>query len=83
MLFVDPNNKAAKKQITLVNSKVKQAKEKEKKLYGGMFSKFAAEDAKVGEQLMRARPPKSNGGDRKYYLDPTPSHIIEFEKFSN
>jgi len=52
VLSIDPSNKAAKNQITIVQSKIKQAKEKEKKLYAGMFEKLAAKsDDKVSNGL--------------------------------
>ena len=47
VLQIDPNNKSAKNQIVLTQQSIKQEKEKNKKLYGGMFDKFAAIDAKV------------------------------------
>ena len=47
VLEIDPANKAAKNQITLMSQKIKQDKEREKKLYSNMFAKMAAQDAKV------------------------------------
>ena len=47
VLDIDPNNKAAKNQVAIANQKIKQAKEKEKKIFGGMFEKFAKIDAEV------------------------------------
>jgi hypothetical protein len=49
VLEVDPNNKAAKNQITLCQQALKKIKEKEKKTYAGMFAKFAEIDARVSE----------------------------------
>jgi len=49
VLEIDPNNKAAKNQITVTNQKIRQEKEREKKLYAGMFEKLAQKDAKVGD----------------------------------
>lgn len=46
-LSLDPINKAAASQLQHCNIKIKRQKEKEKKLYGGMFEKFAKSDAKV------------------------------------
>ena len=43
----NPENKAAKNQITLANQKKKEKHEKEKKIFAGMFTKFAEMDAKV------------------------------------
>lgn len=47
VLKIEPNNKAAKNQLTLCQHKLKQIKEGEKKKYAGMFDKFASIDAKV------------------------------------
>ena len=47
VLAIDPNNKAAKNSIITAQHKIKQAKEKEKSLYKGMFQKFAEIDKKV------------------------------------
>ena len=47
VLKLDPNNKAARNQIILCNQRIKQMKEKEKRTYAGMFTKFAEIDAKV------------------------------------
>ncbi|ESO02599.1 hypothetical protein HELRODRAFT_185002 [Helobdella robusta] len=46
VLEVDPENKAAKNQITLISQKLKAIYEKEKKTYAGMFAKFAEADSK-------------------------------------
>ena len=47
VLEVAPDNKAAKNQITLVSQKMQAVRDKEKKMYAGMFQKFAEIDAKV------------------------------------
>lgn len=41
---IDPQNKAAINQITLCKQRIKEFREKEKKIYANMFSKFAAVD---------------------------------------
>lgn len=46
-LKFDENNKAAKHQLQLCAAKIKADKLKEKKLYGGMFEKFARMDKAV------------------------------------
>ena len=46
-LAISPGNKAAKNQITIANQKKKAIRENEKKVFKGMFSKFAEIDAKV------------------------------------
>ena len=46
---VDPSNKAAKNQAVVCRTKINAIKQKEKKLYGGMFDKFAEID-KAKEQ---------------------------------
>eukprot|EP00918_Siedleckia_nematoides_P001448 GHVU01003437.1.p1 GENE.GHVU01003437.1~~GHVU01003437.1.p1 ORF type:complete len:480 (-),score=102.21 GHVU01003437.1:934-2373(-) len=47
---LDPNNKAAKTQITLTQKEIKKMADKEKQLYGGMFQKFAEMDEKLAKQ---------------------------------
>ena len=47
VLELDPNNKAAKNQLTIALHQIKVERERSKALYGGMFDKFAAIDAKV------------------------------------
>ncbi|XP_071809281.1 peptidyl-prolyl cis-trans isomerase FKBP5-like [Asterias amurensis] len=49
VVALDPNNKAAKNQLVICQHKIKQANEKEKKLYGKMFEKFAERDRKIEE----------------------------------
>lgn len=43
---LDPQNKAAKNQVTRCMQKIKEFKDKEKKIYAGMFQKFAEADSK-------------------------------------
>ncbi|CAL4123311.1 unnamed protein product [Meganyctiphanes norvegica] len=45
-LSLDPNNKAAANQLKICQAKIKENKDQEKKIYGGMFDKFAQSDAK-------------------------------------
>lgn len=46
-LDLDQNNKAAKHQLQRCALQIKADKQKEKKLYGGMFDKFAQQDKAV------------------------------------
>ena len=48
-LEISPENKAAKNQVTLVINKKKIMKEKEKKIFGNMFQRFADIDSKVSK----------------------------------
>ncbi|XP_071956292.1 peptidyl-prolyl cis-trans isomerase FKBP4-like [Antedon mediterranea] len=50
VLQLDPTNKAAKNKIAVCDHKIKQQRAKEKKTYGNMFAKFAAQDAKAEEK---------------------------------
>ncbi|XP_066291133.1 peptidyl-prolyl cis-trans isomerase FKBP4-like [Branchiostoma lanceolatum] len=45
VLKIDPNNKAAKNQVTVILQHQKKEKERERKLYGTMFEKMAAMDS--------------------------------------
>ena len=47
VLDIDPDNKAAKNQLTITTHKIKQIHNREKQTYAGMFQKFAEIDAKV------------------------------------
>lgn len=47
VLDLDPENKAAKNQLTITNHRVKQIQNRERQTYAGMFQKFAEIDAKV------------------------------------
>ncbi|XP_064604000.1 peptidyl-prolyl cis-trans isomerase FKBP4-like [Liolophura sinensis] len=47
VLKIDPNNKAARKELSLATQKLKQFRDKEKKLYAGMFTKLAAKEEKL------------------------------------
>lgn len=46
VLDIDPANKAAKNQISVMQQKIKADKAREKKLYANMFAKMAENDAK-------------------------------------
>lgn len=52
VIELDPTNTAAKKQITIANQKLKVFNDKQKKLYSGMFEKFAAKDSKVSAKCI-------------------------------
>jgi len=52
VLEIDPENKAAKNQITVTNQKKKQLHEREKQMYSGMFQKLAASEPKVTWALL-------------------------------
>ncbi|XP_070566241.1 peptidyl-prolyl cis-trans isomerase FKBP4-like [Ptychodera flava] len=47
VLELEPNNKAAKHQLAVVRQKIKAQKDKDKRIYGNMFAKFAEQDAKA------------------------------------
>ncbi|KAI8494994.1 PREDICTED: peptidyl-prolyl cis-trans isomerase FKBP4-like [Branchiostoma belcheri] len=47
VLKIDPNNKAAKNQVTTILHHQKKEREQEKKLYGSMFEKMAAQGCEV------------------------------------
>lgn len=49
VLEIDPQNKAAKNQITLLQQSIKQDKARQKKLYANMFAKMADTDSKDEE----------------------------------
>lgn len=49
VLQVNPTNRAARAQISICQSKIKEHNEQDKKTYANMFQKFAERDAKVGK----------------------------------
>lgn len=59
VLKIDPNNKAAANQIIVCNNKMKEQREKDKKLYSNMFTKMAQQDTKKVDQPSKTSPPKS------------------------
>ncbi|KAG7494282.1 peptidyl-prolyl cis-trans isomerase FKBP5-like [Solea senegalensis] len=53
VLQVNPSNRAARAQISVCQSKIKEYHEQDKKIYANMFQKFAERDAKVGRSKRR------------------------------
>lgn len=51
VLQVNSANRAARAQISICQSKIKEHHEKDKKTYANMFQKFAERDAKVCRQI--------------------------------
>jgi len=47
VIQLEPGNKAAANHIVICKQKIKQNKDKEKKLYANMFAKLAAGDKEV------------------------------------
>ncbi|CAG7649952.1 unnamed protein product [Allacma fusca] len=56
VLAEDPSNKLATQQIAICNQQIKLHKEKEKKLFGKMFDKFAIIDKKKEEAARKLQP---------------------------
>lgn len=46
-----PSNRAAKAQVQVCQKHLKEQHEKDKRLYAGMFQKFAERDAKVSKEV--------------------------------
>lgn len=53
VLQVSPLNRAARAQISICQSKIKEHDEQDKRTYANMFQKFAERDAKVGKSKRR------------------------------
>ncbi|KAI3370032.1 hypothetical protein L3Q82_024821 [Scortum barcoo] len=53
VLQVNPSNRAARAQISICQSKIKEHNEQDKKTYANMFQKFAERDAKIGKKKRR------------------------------
>ena len=49
VLQVNPSNRAARAQISICQSKIKEHHEQDKRTYANMFQKFAERDSKVCE----------------------------------
>lgn len=47
VLAVNPQNKAARLQISMCQKKAKEHNERDRRIYANMFTKFAEQDAKV------------------------------------
>ncbi|XP_067655374.1 peptidyl-prolyl cis-trans isomerase FKBP4-like [Haliotis asinina] len=71
VLKVEPDNKAARNQIVLCNQKIKQFKEKQKKIYAGMFTKFAERDAKNAPKVEESsnEAPETEGGSEEMEVE--------------
>lgn len=63
VLEIDPENKAAKNQITVTNQKKKQVHEREKQMYSGMFKKLAATEPKKSD-LEEAKSDKKDSATK-------------------
>lgn len=50
ILQFDPNNKAAHNQVVICNAKIREQREKDKKLYANIFTKMAEHDRQVSDQ---------------------------------
>lgn len=50
ILQSDPNNKAAANQVVICNAKIREQREKDKKLYSSIFNKMAENDRQVSEK---------------------------------
>ncbi|KAM4740553.1 peptidyl-prolyl cis-trans isomerase FKBP5 [Anableps anableps] len=53
VLEVNPMNRAARAQLSMCQSKMKEHQEQEKKIYANMFQKFAERDSKTGRKKRR------------------------------
>lgn len=66
VLAVNPQNKAARLQISMCQKKAKEHHERDRRIYANMFAKFAEQDAKV------------RGGHRLWFIvsgdTPPPGH---------
>nr|XP_046239529.1 peptidyl-prolyl cis-trans isomerase FKBP5 [Scatophagus argus]XP_046239530.1 peptidyl-prolyl cis-trans isomerase FKBP5 [Scatophagus argus] len=61
VLQVNPLNRAARAQISICHSKIKEHHEQDKKTYANMFQKFAERDAKSGKMKRRWDESKRSG----------------------
>jgi tetratricopeptide (TPR) repeat protein len=50
-LEIDPDNKEVKRQVSLLNKKIALQNKKDKKIFGGMFEKFAKADEEREKKL--------------------------------
>ncbi|XP_022602392.1 peptidyl-prolyl cis-trans isomerase FKBP5-like isoform X3 [Seriola dumerili] len=53
VLQVNPSNRAARAQISICQTKIKEHHEQDKRTYANMFQKFAERDAKIGKPKRR------------------------------
>lgn len=59
VLEVNPQNKAARLQISMCQKKAKEHNERDRRIYANMFKKFAEQDAKVCAEPAECRWIKS------------------------
>ncbi|XP_078611569.1 peptidyl-prolyl cis-trans isomerase FKBP4-like [Branchiostoma floridae x Branchiostoma japonicum] len=75
VLNIDPNNKAAKNQVTTILQQQKKEREREKKLYGNMFEKMAALDSEADN--------KDRHGDKSSKLEERKTDGVETDTTDN
>nr|XP_015197959.1 PREDICTED: peptidyl-prolyl cis-trans isomerase FKBP5-like isoform X1 [Lepisosteus oculatus] len=63
VLEVNPANRAARGQIAVCQSKIREHHERDKKTYANMFQKFAEHDAKVGRRKKHAEECGGEAGE--------------------
>ena len=68
VLEVNPQNKAARLQISVCQKKAKEHNERDRKTYANMFAKFAERDAKVCAEPPSPQNPRSTEQGTQYNL---------------
>lgn len=80
ILEVEPENKAAQNGITLAKHKIQEYKQREKKLFAGMFDKFAAKDTQKEEKEKKNQPDVMNSKFGEWNAEEREREPTNFEK---
>lgn len=80
ILVVEPENKVAQNGITIAKHKIAEYKQHEKKLFAGMFDKFAAKDQQKEDKERKNQPDVMNSKFGEWNAEEREREPTNFEK---
>lgn len=80
ILEIEPENKAAQNGIAIAKHKIQEYKQREKKLFAGMFDKFAAKDTQKEEKEKKNQPDVMNSKFGEWNAEEREREPTNFEK---
>lgn len=80
VLEVEPENKAALNGLTICKHKIQEYKQREKKLFAGMFDKFAAKDQRKEDNDRKNQPDVMNSKFGEWNAEEREREPTNFEK---
>lgn len=80
ILQTEPENKAAQNGIIIANHKIQEYKHREKKLFAGMFDKFAAKDQQKEDKEKKNQPDVMNSKFGEWNAEEREREPTNFEK---